>query len=493
MKKKFIYFLACALALPLIAGCSDSDEASSSLPPSPPTPPAPTTYNVILDPKVGHIEVEGKRSGLLAGEIVDLTIRAIDNFNLVSERFRLYQNSDEKVDVEYTWTQETGKLSFTMPSIDVVFTGAIQDPDYDIVLDQYTHLDAGDVEVNGVKFHFDEQLINENCETGFIEMKPYAKLYLESYLPGIERVFVTRYYDGQETGTDKGINIASSSTPNCVEGGIGQLSLTTHFTDLSLDQPYFMIVNGSTQSVITSIKLNYTPSDVEKDLKELIQVDDLKTTFDPLNPFDPYDVNPLDESKIPSNRIVEKIEPLLYTEPGEYLYGYEVYSKTSGGDKGKLLYSSKATAKIAGSAQLKHWAIFHLKDSVEFIQVSKNKKVDISSNVKVSKYNWDTPFNDFDTPFTSDRHFYPEYSVVGLPNNKNGDGCDPMSYSYNGFDGHIDMPNPHMMLGYTFGGWYLDQECLHPFDPEGQYRGDLVLYAQCRKEVKSQSSGPLLI
>ena len=473
MKKKLFYLLTCALALPLIAGCSKDNEE--------PPAPLPSTYKVILDPKVGHISVEGKKEGLLAGEGVSLTINATDGFNLVSNNFRLYQNTPEKGDVQYTWLEETKKLNFTMPASDVVFTAAIKDPEYDIVLDQYTHLDGGDVEVDGIKLHFDENMVNENCPDGFVEIAPYGALYLETYLPGISEVYAEEIFDGESNG---GFCLGASATPNAVDGDVWYTQ--THTTiGVSPDQPYFMLNNREKANVIKCIKIKYTPIDPDAPLRELLKVEDLTTTFSPTDHLRPYEVDPIDQSKIPDNRIVEPIEPLEYTEPGEYIYGYEVYTKTKDGDKGKFLFSSTATVKLAGSATFKNWAIFHLEDHCEFIDVAKGQKVDISKNAKVSGYNWKSPFNDLDTPLTSDRHFYPEYSIIGLPNHKNGDGCDPVNHSYNGFDHHIDMPEPHMMEGYTFGGWYTDFECTKPFDPDDAYSGNLVLYANCRKEVKN--------
>lgn len=473
MKKKFIYLLACALALPLIAGCGKSD--------SEPTPtPTPTTYKVILE-NAGHIEVDGKKEGLLAGEGVSLTIRATDSYILASNHFRLYENTEDKTNVQFTWIESSGKLNFTMPAQDVVFAAAIRDEEYDIVLDQFTHLDGGDVEVNGVKLHFDENMVNENCENGFVEIAPYGSLCLETYLPGITKVYAEEIYDG---GTDGGFFLDSSATPNVIDGDTWYTQ-TSHWINMSPDAPYFMLKNRDIPTVFKCVKIKYLPIDPEKVLRELIQVEDLETTFSPSEHLNPYEVNPLDESKIPENRIVEPIEPLEYTEPGEYLYGYEVYTKTNEGKKGKLLYSSQATCKLAGTSTIKHWAVFHVEDHTEYIAVGKNQKVDLSLNPKVSGYNWKTPYNDFETPFTEDRHFYPEYSIIGLPNHKNGDGCEPLKASYNGFDRHIDMPDPDMMDGYTFGGWYMDFECTQPFDPDAAYSGNLVLYAKCLEEVKN--------
>lgn len=467
MNKKILCVLACALAFPLVESCS-------------PSPSPKPKYNVIVDSSVGHISVEGKKEGILAGKNVDLTITATDGFNLLSEYFRLYQNNNDKTEVEYTWSATSAKLEFVMPASDVVFAGAIKDPEYDICLDKYTHLDGGDVEVNGVKLHFDENSVKENCDTGFIEMAPFGSLYLESYLPGITEVFVKEIYDGEPDG---GYCLGASSTPNSIDGPIWY-SQTTEKIILSPDQPYFSINNREKELVIEFVKMKYQPNDVEKDLKELIKVDDLSTSFDPNNLLNPYEVNPIDESKIPDNRIVKPIEPLTYTEPGEYIYGYEVYSKTKDGNMCKLLYSSTAKCVLKGSSTFKHWAVFHLKDKVVTLQVGNNQKVDISTNEEISRYNWKNDFNDLDTPFTSDRHFYPEYSVVGLPNHKNGDGCYPISCSYNAFDGHIDMPDPDMMKGYTFGGWFMDFDCTVAFDPDASYAGDITLYAKCLEKSK---------
>lgn len=471
MKRRLLNLLACAIALPLIAGCGPKEEV----------PEAPKTYKVIVDKYFGHIEVTGKTEGFDKGASVSLTIKAIDDFSLIEDGFRVYENTKAETNVKFTWAAETSKMTFKMPANDVILTGKVKDKDYDYVLDKYTPLDGGDVETNGVKLHFDENLVTENCETGFIELAPFGSLYLESYLPGIAKVFVKEIYDGEPDG---GFSLGKASTPNAIDGDI-LYTQTTASVELSPEYPYFVINNREKKNVIEYIKFNYTPNDTEKDLKELIKVNDISTTFVPEMHLKPYEVYPIDETKIPDNRIVKPIEPLEYTEPGEYIYGYEVYSKTNEGQPLKLLYTSKAKVTLKGSPSLTNWAVFHLKDKTAFIQVANNKKVDISLNEDVKKYNWNNKFNDFDTPFTSDRHFYPTYSVVGLPDHKNADGCYPLSISYNGFDNHIEMPDPLMKPGYTFGGWFMDFECTKPFDPQGSYAGDYTLYAKCLEEVKN--------
>ena len=147
---------------------------------------------------------------------------------------------------------------------------------------------------------------------------------------------------------------------------------------------------------------------------------------------------------------------------------------------GKLLYSSKARIHLQGTKNSgEYHAIFHIKDDIVTIPVLKNNTVKITDSAALIGYNWNSPYNDLSTPFYQDRHFYPVYSVVGMPVNKDGDGCSPVSTTYSALEKTFTMPDPIMDQGYEFGGWFLDQELTKPYDPDGIYEGNINLYANC--------------
>ena len=357
-----------------------------------------------------------------------------------------------------------------------------RDPEYNIIFNDKTHLDGGDITGGGITFHFDENAVNENPDEGFVQIGPHGALYLQSYVPGLQKVYVkvkrTVDYEGQ-------FFLGESSTPNSVEW-FDLYSITSSFIDMTPDRPYFSIHNrGDNVLIIDTVKIKYAAENSEKTMKELIQVEDHEAAYDASNPIKPYELHPIDESLVPENRVLRKIGPEEYKEPGDYIYGYEVYSKTKDGDLGKLLYSSKAHFYVRGTADHKHLAIFHLPDGVEVIPVENHQKVDLSQNPNISSYNWSSIFNDFDTPFYMDRHYYPVFSVIGMPSGKDGDGCYPVTTSYSLLERVIKMPDPVMMDGYKFGGWYLDHELTQAFDPDASYSGNLTLYAKCIETNKN--------
>ena len=357
------------------------------------------------------------------------------------------------------------------------------DPDYEINFDKNTHLKAGEITSRiGVHFHFDEKTVEEKSKDGFITLGPFGGIYLQNYIPGITEVYVNAIYDGG-LYDEGGYIVASGSSPNSVE----HYSFTQTYTRLTvtLDKPYISIFNrGNKDLIIENLKFKYQEDLSEKTLHDLIQVSDQEAKLDLENGVKPYELNPIDESKIPSNRIVKKIGPEVYTTPGEYIYGYEVHNNLGDGEVGKLLYSSTATFKVKGTTNNKHAAIFHLEDKDVVLEVNDGGKVDISANKEIASYNWDNKLNDFETTFTSDRHFYPTFNVVGVPTNKDGDGCHIVRTTYSLLDGKVNMPDPIMKDGYRFGGWFLDHDCTEVFDMDARHKGNITLYAKCLETSK---------
>ena len=356
---------------------------------------------------------------------------------------------------------------------------------FDVTLDKNTHLDGGDITKDGVKFHFDENAVIENPSDPdcFVEIGPYGSLYLQNYVPGLTRVYVkaksTVDYQGE-------FSLGTSSTPNCVEHYY-MYSMTTSFMDMTPDKPYFSIHNHAGYNLLLEyINIKGTMNDVEKELKAKIAVNDLVFRYEDGINVNPYQNSQLKDEDIPEKRIVKKIGEESYTMPGQYTYGYEVYSKTNSGELGKMLYSSKANLSIEGTKNNgEHLAIFHLKDGIATVAVPNNQKVDLSKAQGIATYNWNSPYNDFSTPFYNDRHYYPTYSVVGMPVNKDGDGCMPISTTYNMVEKTFTMPEPIMDDGYQFGGWFLDQELSKPLDPDGEYEGNMTVYANCIETEKT--------
>ena len=353
------------------------------------------------------------------------------------------------------------------------------DPDYQIFFNKDTHLNDGEITSRiGVHFHFDEKTVTENSPTGFVTLGPYGGIYLQNYIPGIKELYVKATYEGGYI-EEGGYAIGISSTPNSFEKY--QISQTTDKMYVTSDKPYISLINrGNKDLIIEELKFKYEEDTSEKLLKEMIRVEDMSMKLDLSNPIiNPYDYFPLDKSKIPSNRIVKTIGPEEYTLPGEYTFGYEVHNNLGEDGVGKLLYSSTATLKISGTIDDKHLAIFHLENKNVLIPVNDGEKVNPTLKEDISTYDWNNIINDFASPLKSDRHFYPNYNVIGLPTNKDGDGCHPVRATYSGLTGKVDMPDPVMKEGYKFGGWFLDHECTQVFDLEGRHSGNLTLYAKC--------------
>jgi uncharacterized repeat protein (TIGR02543 family) len=358
------------------------------------------------------------------------------------------------------------------------------DPDYPIVFDEHVRLRAGEITSRiGVHFHFDEKTVYEDSEEGFLTLGPFGGIYLQNYIPGLKQVVVDAKYDGGYFD-EGGYVVGISSTPNSVEHyNSTQTSMTMTIT---LDKPYLSIINrGNKDLIIESIKFKYEETPGEEELHDLIHVEDQEAKLDLEHPIKPYELNPIDESKIPENRVVTKIGPEEYTLPGEYTYGYEVHAKLEGDVVGKLLYSSTANFKVSGTTDNKHIAVFHLEDHNVLIPVNDGELVDYSSNVELRTYNWNDRINDLSTPLTSDRHFYPVFNVVGVPTDKDGDGCHPVHTTYSLFTGKVEMPDPVMKEGYQFGGWFLDHACTQVFDPEARHSGNITLYAKCIETTRT--------
>ncbi len=358
------------------------------------------------------------------------------------------------------------------------------DPDYPIVFDEHVHLTAGEITSRiGVHFHFDEKAVTEKPEDAFMILGPYGGIYLQNYIPGIQEVYVQAVYDGGYID-EGGYVVGISATPNSVEHF--QMTQTDTRVLVNLDRPYISIINrGNKNLIIKSIRFKYAEDLTEKALHDMIQVEDKSAKLDLNSPIKPYELSPIDESKIPDNRVVTKIGPEEYTLPGEYVYGYEVHVNLHEQGVGKLLYSSTANFKVSGTTDNKHIAVFHLENKDVLLKVNDGEKVDISSNEEIRQYDWNSKTNDLASPFTSDRHFYPVFNVVGVPTNKDGDGCHPIHTSYSMLDGKVNMPDPVMKDGYKFGGWFLDHACTQVFDADARHKGNITLYAKCIETTKS--------
>ena len=354
----------------------------------------------------------------------------------------------------------------------------------DVKLTKDNHLDGGDITMNNTYLHFDEKSVNENPNDAFIEIGGFGAIYLQNYVPGIARVFVeavrTEDYRGE-------FFLATSSTPNAVEY-FSLYSSTTSFVNMNLDRPYFSIHNRlETPLLIKTIEITGESDNSEQALMKKIKMNDkvyrYEENMEPVRPYDNY----LKEEDIPDNRIVKTIGPDAYYLPGQYTIGYEVYSKTKEGGLGKMLYSSTATLSIEGTKnQAEYNAIFHLPNNeIAWIPVKLHQQVDLRLNSKISPYNWNSPYNDLTTPFNGDRHYYPVYSVIGMPTNKDGDGCTPISTTYSAVEKTFTLPEPVMDPGYQFGGWFMDHDCQIPFDESVPHEGNLTLYANCIETEKT--------
>ena len=351
--------------------------------------------------------------------------------------------------------------------------------EFTLTFDKSTRLDGGEITQKGIRFHFDENSVKEDPVDSFIEIGPYGSLYLENYVQGLNHVTVTARHT---VDYEAEFMLGKSSTPNCVEY-FSIYSMTKSEMTINNDMPYFSIHNrGATKLLIDKMEITgiYTEQDLEP-LRSKIKVNDRIVRYDPNGSIDPYQGHEIDPNDIPYNRIVKKInEGQTYHYPGKYTYGYEVYSKDEQGNAVKMLYSSIAELSIEGSLNSgKHLAVFHTLDDTYVLEVDNHQKVDITSSLEILRTNWNSPVNDFVTPFYCDRHYYQAFNVIGMPSNKDGDGCYPVSARYTLLDKSFVMPDPMMMDGYQFGGWYMDHELTTPFNPHGSYSSDLTLYAKC--------------
>ena len=354
-----------------------------------------------------------------------------------------------------------------------------------IVLNKDNQLDGGEITLEGVTFHFDENSVFEHPDNCFIEIGPYGSLYLENYVQGIGRVYAYVAKADNYTGE---FFMGTSSTPNSVDWASVYTQSYT-MVDLDADKPYFSIHNrAGNKLLIDKIEINYEkPKEDYEPLKEKIKVSDKYAKYDINSPVDPYLGKEIDPKDIPENRIVKKInEGKTYVKPGKYTYGYEVYNKNKDGTPKKMLYSSTAELTIEGSRTgNKHLAIFHKPTDDIILEVANHQKVNINDSYSIREYNWDSPINDFDTPFYGDRHYYAVFNVVGMPSNKDGDGCYPVYTTYTMLEKSFVIPDPVMMEGYKFAGWYLDHELTKVYDPDAEYVGDITLYAKCVETDKN--------
>lgn len=342
-----------------------------------------------------------------------------------------------------------------------------------VTLNKDTQLDGGDVSVDGTYIHFDENAVNENPSDSFVEIGPYGSIYLQNYIPGLSRVYVEAKHTTDYSGE---FFLATGATPNAAEH-FSLYSTTSDSINITPEQPYFSIHNHANNNLLIDIvKLEGELGDPESALKSAINVSDMQIKYNPNEVVRPYDSHPIIPSAIPINRIVKKIGPEEYKEPGVYTYGYEVCNHS-----GKILYSRTAHVYIrGGQEQSSHLAIFHLPEGkTSIVTVANRGTPDLSQTTGIAGYNWNSVYNDFSTPFYADRHYYPTFSVVGMPVNKDGDGCLPISKTYSALEKTIDMPEPIMEEGYKFGGWYLDQNLTKVFDKDGVYEGNFNLYANC--------------
>ena len=356
--------------------------------------------------------------------------------------------------------------------------------EYNIVFDRTVHLSAGDITSHKVKFHFDERSVDERPKDKdcFVEIGAYGALYLTSYIPGILKVKVEAIHTTEYEGA---FFLGTSSTPNNVEN-LSTYTITYDFVDIDSDNPYFSIHNYQGNVLkIDRILIQYEKpeNDPEALLKAILQLDDMDVVYDKDHPVRPYDQN--SSFEVPENRIVQQIGPDEYNEPGEYKIGYEVYSKNDDGTPKKLLYSLTSMLKIHGADNGKHLAIYHLPEKKVIVEVPDFGRPDVTDSEELIRYNWENSFNDFVNPMTKDRDFYPTLSAIGIPSEKNGDGCYPVSARFSLLDKVVNMPDPTLKPGYKFAGWYMDHACTQVFDPEGAYTTNLVLYAKCIKETRN--------
>ena len=354
-----------------------------------------------------------------------------------------------------------------------------------IILNKDNQLDGGEITKDNLTLHFDENSVLEHPSNCFIEIGPYGSLYLENYIQGIGRVYAKAVI-----GTDylAEFYMGTGATPNCVDEATIYTSTDT-MVDLSPDKPYFSIHNrAGNKLLIDRIEITYKePKEDLEPLRNKIKVSDKYAHYDINSPVDPYLGQEVDLKDIPENRIVKKInEGQKYVKPGKYTFGYEVYNKNKDGTPKKMLYSSIAELTIEGNRLgNKHLAIFHKPNEDVVLEVANHQKVDFSGSYSIKEYNWDSPINDFETPFYGDRHYYPVFNVVGMPSNKDGDGCYPVYTTYTMLEKSFDMPEPTMMEGYKFAGWYLDHELTKIYDPNAEYVGDITLYAKCVETDKN--------
>ena len=368
---------------------------------------------------------------------------------------------------------------------------------YTLIIDKDNPLDGGNVSTQGgTVIHFDEYGVNENVDSGLLELAAYGSVALQSYINGIQAVRVYSLNDGD-------FCIAAGATPNSCEF---TSSSSTGYCSLNLkdgfeaDLFYFSVHNKTDSPIkLDKIEIDYSCVDEEAALRHTIN-DYLCApqyiTFD-WNEYNPYYGYEIPADKIPSNRKLIKTmsEDEYPVAPGTYTYGYEVYDTDNVGNPRKLLYTQTKSFRIIGMSTSapdeRRIITFHIpdengKEKLVF-QETFQARYDLTNIPnECLKYNWDSPYNCF--VGIGDEHYYPIFNVTGISPNKEGDGCNPVYTSYSYLERGFTMPEPTMKPGYRFGGWYLDAELTKPFDENKMHPGNLVLYANCIKtdlEVKN--------
>lgn len=357
------------------------------------------------------------------------------------------------------------------------------------VIDESHRLIAGNFTTEkGTTIHFDEYGVDENPSSGLIEIAGFGSICLQTF---IDRIYAVRVYSDGEGEYD----ITAGPTPNSNQyfnrsfKEDGEMFLKNNSQNATL--LYFSIFNRKeTPLKIKKIEIEYEVVSTDKALKQALNnIRDVDETFDWGRKFNPYSNNSIDPSIIPSNRKVVQImkESEYPAAPGSYLFGYEVYDTDSAGNARKLLYTKTATLNITGEniryMDGRQICTFHIpgengEDKLYYVQ-GHYGEFDLSSLPEECKtYNWDSPYND-DLYIRNDPHFYPVFNVVGASSSKDGDGCEPVSFTYSYQERGFSMPNPIMEPGYVFGGWYLDRECTMLFDESLPQSGNVTLYAKC--------------
>ena len=371
-------------------------------------------------------------------------------------------------------------------------TQNVKATEYTLVIDKDNKLDGGDTHTRGgTTIHFDEYGVNENIDDALLELAAYGNVALQTYISGIKEA---RVYSAEAADGDFFLSVGA--TPNSAEFTVPSFQgESTAYLDGGYegDVFYFAVHNKKdTPLKIDRIEIDYSCVDGEKALRDLIDeaiAESPEHVYDG-NPFNPYSGHEINPSSIPEDRVlIQTMDSSEYpTAPGNYIYGYEVYDTDNEGNARKLLYTRTNTFSIVGDSREpfdpfnEHVLTFHIPDNNGNEQLVYKTTTSDSFDLKnlpteCYPYNWESPYNKFTN--IGDEHYYPVFNVLGISPNKEGDGCLPVSKTYSYLERGFTMPEPVMKSGYRFGGWFLDEECEHIFDPNKMHPGNLVLYAKC--------------